>query len=67
MRYTILKQLLPELMDAPEELQYIDWCTCIDGDENFIFDTLEDAENKRIQLMSDIRYINRKLKIKTIE
>lgn len=67
MKYIILKQLLPELLDTPEELQYIEWCTCIEGDEKFIFDTLEEAENKKSQLLNDVRYVNRKLKIKSVE
>lgn len=66
MRYIILKQLLPVLESTPEELQYIDWCMCIDGDEKFEFETLEEAENKKIELESDIRYIDRNLKIKEI-
>jgi hypothetical protein len=67
MSYTILKQLLPEMVDIPDELQYIDWCTCIDGDEKYIFNTLEEAETKKLELLTDVRYINRKLKIKHIE
>ena len=64
--YIILKQLLPVLESTPEELQYIDWCTCIEGDEKFEFETLQEAENKKIELQSDIRYIDRNLKIKQI-
>lgn len=67
MSYTILKQLLPEMVDIPDELQYIDWCTCIDGDEKYIFNTLEEAETKKLELLTDVRYVNRKLKIKHIE
>ena len=67
MSYTILKQLLPEMLDIPDELQYIDWCTCIEGDEKFIFETLEEAEIKKEEMLTDIRYTNRKLKIKHIE
>jgi hypothetical protein len=66
MSYTILKQLLPEMVDTPEELQYIDWCTCIEGDEKFVFNTLEEAEIKKEEMLSDPRYVNRKLKIKHI-
>lgn len=66
MRYIILKELLPVLESTPEELQYIDWCTCIDGDEKFKFETLEEAENKKIELQSDNRYSGRNLKIKQI-
>jgi hypothetical protein len=67
MSYTILKQLLPEMLDIPDELQYIDWCTCIEGDEKFIFETLEEAEIKKEEMLTDVRYTNRKLKIKHIE
>jgi hypothetical protein len=66
MSYTILKQLIPEMLDIPEELQYIDWCTCIEGDEKFIFNTFEEAEIKKQELLTDVRYVNRKLKIKHI-
>jgi hypothetical protein len=64
--YVILKQLLPVLESTPEELQYIDWCTCIDGDEKFEFETLEEAENKKLELLNDSRYTGRNLKIKQI-
>lgn len=64
--YVILKQLLPVLESTPEDMQYIDWCTCIDGDEKFEFETLEEAEIKKTQLESDSRYIGRNLKIKQI-
>jgi hypothetical protein len=67
MSYTILKQLLPEMLEIPDELQYIDWCTCIEGDEKFVFDTLEEAEIKKEEMLTDVRYSNRKLKIKHIE
>lgn len=62
--YIILKQLLPVLDSTPEDMQYIDWCTCIEGDEKFEFETLELAENKIIELSNDVRYRGRKLKIK---
>ena len=64
--YVILKQLLPVLENTPENMQYIDWCTCIDGDEKFQFETIEETESKIIELQSDSRYIGRKLKIKKI-
>jgi hypothetical protein len=64
--YIILKQLLPILESTPEELQYIDWCTCIDDDEKFEFETLEEAENKKTELQFDNRYSGRNLKIKQI-
>jgi hypothetical protein len=64
--FVILKQLLPVLDTTPEDMQYIDWCTCIDGDEKFEFKSLEQAETKKIELKSDSRYIGRNLKIKEI-
>jgi hypothetical protein len=64
--FVILKQLLPVLDTTPEDMQYIDWCTCIEGDEKFQFETLQEAENKKIELQSDDRYIGRNLKIKEI-
>ncbi len=67
MKYVILKQLLPEMTDIPEELQYIEWCTCIEGDEKFEFDTLSEAEVKIEEIKNDNRYIGRKLKIKEVE
>ena len=67
MKYVILKQLLPEMTDIPEELQYIEWCTCIEGDVKFEFDTLSEAEVKIEEIKNDNRYIGRKLKIKGVE
>jgi len=64
--FVILKQLLPVLDTTPEDMQYIDWCNCIEGDEKFQFETLQEAENKKIELQSDDRYIGRNLKIKEI-
>lgn len=64
--YVILKQLLPVLESTPEDMQYIDWCTCIDGDEKFEFETLEEIQNKIIELQYDSRYVGRNLKIKEI-
>lgn len=64
MSYVILKQLTPALADIPEELQYIDWCTCIPGDEKYQFDALQEAEAKVAELSIDERYTGRNLKIK---
>jgi hypothetical protein len=64
--YVILKQLLPVSESTPEDMQYIDWCLCIVGDEKFEFETLEAAESKKIELQSDARYFGRNLKIKEI-
>ena len=71
MRYIILKELLPSLKGTPdynESMNFITKCSCIENDEMFVYDTLEEAENKRLELLSDIRYTGRELKIKeTIE
>jgi hypothetical protein len=67
MSYIILKELLPSLFGTEgydEEMNFIEKCTCIDNDELFIFDTLEEAEAKKIELANDIRYVGRTLKIK---
>jgi hypothetical protein len=45
-------------------MQYIDWCTCIEGDEIFEFETLVEAEIKKTELEVDPRYTGRNLKIK---
>lgn len=66
MSYVILKQLLPSLEGTEEyneEMNYIRKCTCIDNDELYIYETLSEAENKRTELLSDERYVGRKLKI----
>lgn len=62
--YIITKQLLPVLESTPENMQYIDWCTCIEGDEKFEFETLEEAKSKITELQTDTRYTGRNLKIK---
>ena len=67
MKYVILKELLPSLVGTEgydEEMNFIEKCTCIDNDEIFIFETLEEAETKKIELANDIRYVGRTLKIK---
>ena len=67
MKYVILKELLPSLVGTEgydEEMNFIEKCTCIDNDEIFIFDTIEEAETKIIDLANDERYIGRTLKIK---
>ena len=67
MRYIILKQLLPSLKDTPdydESMNFIQKCCCIDNDEIFVYDTLEEAELKRLELLNDERYVGRELKIK---
>ena len=71
MRYIILKELLPSLKGTPnydENMNFITKCLCIENDELYVYDTLEEAEVKRIELLSDERYADRELKIKeTIE
>jgi hypothetical protein len=67
MRYIILKELLPSLKGTPdydESMNFITKCFCIENDELYVYDTLEEAEMKRQELMNDIRYTGRELKIK---
>jgi hypothetical protein len=67
MRYIILKELLPSLKGTPnydENMNFITKCLCIENDELYVYDTLEEAEVKRIELLSDERYVDRELKIK---
>jgi hypothetical protein len=67
MRYIILKELLPSLKETPdydESMNFITKCSCIENDEMFVYNTLEEAENKRLELLNDIRYTGRELKIK---
>jgi len=67
MRYIILKELLPSLKDTPdydESMNFIQKCSCIEGDEMFVYNTLEEAENKRLELLNDNRYTGRELKIR---
>jgi hypothetical protein len=67
MRYIILKELLPSLKGTPdydESMNFITKCICIENDELFVYDTLEEAETKREELLTDSRYQGRELKIK---
>lgn len=67
MRYIILKELLPSLkgtLDYDESMNFISKCVCIENDEIFVYDTLQEAENKKIELLNDSRYSGRELKIK---
>jgi hypothetical protein len=67
MRYIILKELLPSLKGTPdydESMNFIQKCSCIENDEMFVYDTLQEAEAKRTELLNDIRYQDRELKIK---
>lgn len=67
MRYIILKELLPSLKnesDYDENMNFITKCICIENDELYVYDTLEEAETKRQELLNDSRYTGRELKIK---
>ena len=67
MRYVILKELLPSLKGTPEydeNMNFIQKCSCIENDELFVYDTLEEAENKKLELLNDVRYLGRELKIR---
>jgi hypothetical protein len=62
MSYIILKQLLPAI-DGNDNFNYIDKCTCIENDEIFSYNTLEEAQEALSQLTTDQRYVGRRLKI----
>jgi hypothetical protein len=62
MSYIILKQLLPAI-DGDDNFNYIDKCTCIENDEIFSYNTLEEAQEALSQLTTDQRYVGRRLKI----
>ena len=67
MSYLILKELLPSMVGTEgydENMNFIEKCMCIDNDELFIFDTIEEAESKKSVLINDERYVGRTLKIK---
>jgi hypothetical protein len=67
MRYIILKELLPSLKNEPdynENMNFITKCLCIENDELYVYDTLEEAEIKKQELSLDDRYNGRELKIK---
>jgi hypothetical protein len=67
MRYIILKELLPSLKGTPdydESMNFITKCICIENDELYVYDTLEEAEAKKVELLNDNRYQGRELKIK---
>jgi hypothetical protein len=67
MRYIILKELLPSLKGTTnydENMNFITKCICIENDELYVYDTLEEAETKKVELLNDIRYEGRELKIK---
>jgi hypothetical protein len=62
MNYIILKQLLP-VIDGNDNFNYIDKCTCIENDEIFSYNTIEEAQEALNQLTTDQRYVGRNLKI----
>ncbi len=61
--YVILKQLLPVMEDAPEDMQYIDYNVEIPGDEIYQYESLAEATAKQEELSNDPRYAGRNLKI----
>jgi hypothetical protein len=67
MRYIILKEVIPSMKNTPdynEEMCFITLNYSIEGDELYVYDTLEEAEAKRQELLNDSRYEGRDLKIK---
>lgn len=67
MRYIILKEVIPSMKNTPdynEEMCFITLNYSIENDELYVYDTLEEAETKRQELLNDIRYEGRDLKIK---
>lgn len=60
--YVILKQLLP-VIEGDVNFQYIDYCIEIPGDQIYKFDTIEQAEIKKIELQNNSAYAGRNLKI----
>ena len=67
MRYIILKEVIPSMKNTPyynEDMCFITLNYIIEGDELYVYDTYEEAEIKRQELLNDIRYEGRELKIK---
>jgi hypothetical protein len=67
MRYIILKEIIPSMKDTPnynEDMCFITRNYSIENDELYVYDTLEEAETKRQELLNDSRYEGRELKIK---
>ena len=67
MRYIILKEVIPSMKDTPdynEDMCFITLNYSIQNDELYVYDTLEEAEAKRQELLNDSRYEGRELKIK---
>ena len=69
MAFVILKELLPSLEGTEgydESMNYIGWCSCIENDERFSYNSYDEANNKLNLLANDERYFGRKLKIREI-
>jgi len=67
MRYIILKEVIPSMKNTPdynENMCFIGLNYSIENDELFVYDTLEEAEIKKQELLNDSRYEGRELKIK---
>lgn len=67
MRYVILKEVIPSMKNTPdynEDMCFITLNYSIENDELYVYDTLEEAEAKRQELLNDSRYKGRELKIK---
>lgn len=67
MRYIILKEVIPSMKNTPdynEEMCFITLNYSIEGDELYVYDTLEEAQLKLNELQTDVRYEGRELKIK---
>ena len=45
-------------------MNFITKCICIENDELYVYDTLAEAETKKVELLNDSRYEGRELKIK---
>jgi hypothetical protein len=50
--------------DYNEDMCFITKNYSIEGDELYVYDTLEEAQLKLIELQTDVRYEGRELKIK---
>jgi hypothetical protein len=67
MRYIILKEIIPSMKNTPdynEDMCFITLNYSIENDELYVFNTLEEAQVKRLELLNDSRYEGRELKIK---
>jgi hypothetical protein len=67
MRYIILKEVIPSMkntLDYNEDMCFIGLNYSIEGDELYVYNTLEEAQLKLNELQTDVRYEGRELKIK---